>query len=107
MRWPRLAVLPAGFFGGAYALHSLANLFAWGAAWQEPAVLGAAGIAGLLLVALIKDWGQIFVSALVGAVVVVTGLPLREFNTTAWFLLVYGFGLAAQFVLLQYIDPEE
>jgi len=92
----RLAVAAAGFVAGGYLMVTVLGWLGMGSqgvTWL-PFLIG--GVIGALLVVVMFDWALIFLSALVGAELVVNGLSARPSISLLLLVVLLVVGIVAQ-----------
>lgn len=95
-----LAIILAGFLGGGYFLISMFTFIGLQAesSWQ---IFLIGGLCGALIVALTFDWALIGLTSLIGAMMIVEGLSIKEPVRTVFFIACAAIGIIAQAHLLR------
>ena len=96
----KLAIGTAGFFAGAWVAAWLLRLFAIDPGKFQWLILIAGGIAGVILLATLFEWGLIWLSSLVGANLLLMGLrqilSISDTLAPMIFLGIFGLGVFLQ-----------
>jgi hypothetical protein len=92
----RLSIGLAGFFGGGYIALNILHLFGIKAEQLSMPMAILGGILGAVLLFLVFDWALIFLSSVVGALLVVQALTLKPEIEIGLFLALFIAGAILQ-----------
>jgi hypothetical protein len=90
------SVAMAGFISGAYLTYNIPDIFGFQplAAYQLAVLVGA--VIGTILALIFFDWALIIFSSLIGAVLIVSSVPLVFFTRLVAFVVLASAGVALQ-----------
>lgn len=94
------------FLAGGLLAFTLPPVIGWMTVQRTWLVFGLGGAASLVLFLISPFFGQMVISALVGATLVVTNITVGGFQPLSMLALLFILGLAVQFLLFQYVQPE-
>lgn len=102
----KLAVVLAGLFAGGYLAISLPALYGWPMLFTPVQVFATGGVIAALLILFSFSFGTILVTSFSGAMLLVQNFSFSNLPHGAIFILLVVIGLLTQFVLLQYMRPD-
>jgi hypothetical protein len=102
----RVMVVLAGFLCGVYVCYYLPESLGWSTSWISLPVLILVGAIFAVLILVWFSLPLILVSSLTGATLVIQYIQFQRINEFFLFIIMFLFGITAQWVLLQYSRPE-
>jgi hypothetical protein len=101
----RWTVRVAGFIAGGIMIINLPNVFGSASYWTSPYLFAAAGIISVILLFFIFDFALIVLSSLMAVTLILSYMRIGNLDQGAMFLILAIFGIATQYLILQYASP--
>jgi len=102
----RIMLVLAGFLAGVYICQYLPPALGWTSEWITWYVLLIAGLIAAVLIFIWQSLALIFVSSLAGTTLVIQYIQIVRIPQVLLFVILFAFGITAQWLLLQYSRPE-
>jgi len=102
----RIMLILAGFLTGVYICQYLPPALGWNTEWISWYVLLIAGLIAAVLIFIWQSLALIFVSSLAGTTLVIQYIQIVRIPQVLLFVILFVFGITAQWILLQYSKPE-
>ena len=102
----KIMLVLAGFLAGVYICQYLPPALGWNSEWISWFVLAIGGLGAAAIIFIWQSLALIFVSSLVGATLVIQYIQIVRFPQVLLFVILFLFGITAQWLLWQYNRPE-
>ena len=102
----RIMLVLAGFLAGVYICQYLPPALGWTSEWITWYVLLIAGLIAAVLIFIWQSLALIFVSSLAGTTLVIQYIQIVRIPQVLLFVILFVFGITAQWLLLQYSKSE-
>jgi len=103
----KIMVVIAGFLAGAYVCYYLPTALGWNTAWISWWVLLVAAIISAAIIFIWNTLPLILVTSLTGSTLIIQNTRFQQISELMIFVICFLFGIAAQWVLMQYSKPGE
>jgi hypothetical protein len=102
----RIMLVLAGFLAGVYICQYLLPSLGWNSEWISWFVLVIAGLFAAAIIFIWQSLALIFISSLAGATLVIHYIQIVRIPQVLLFVILFLFGITAQWLLLQYSKSE-